>query len=261
MSDKDLVVGVDVGNTNAVFGIFLGGELIRDFRISTSSGRTADEYGALLTLLLAEAGLKRERVGMLIISSVVPPVNFHLQRLGQQYFGIDPLFISADLDTGMEVRYDHPEEVGADRIVDAVAARDRMGAPVIAVDFGTATTFDVVAADGAYVGGVIAPGLSISAEALFARASRLFKVDVKRPERVLGSNTAQAMQAGLYWGYIGLVDGILERLRDELGETGPVIATGGESAMIASGSKHIDEVDPHLTLHGLRLIGERIQRG
>lgn len=257
MSKQDLVVGVDVGNTNAVFGIFQGGKLIRDFRISTSSGRTADEYGALLTPLLSEAGLSRDRVGTLIVSSVVPPVNLHLQRLGNQYFGIDPIFVSADLDTGMEVRYDNPDEVGADRIVDAVAARDRMGAPVIAVDFGTATTFDVVAADGAYVGGVIAPGLSISAEALFARASRLFKVDVKRPERVLGSNTAQAMQAGLYWGYIGLVDGILERLREELGETGPVIATGGESAMIAAGSKYIDEIDPHLTLHGLRLIGER----
>ena len=251
---EDLVLVVDVGNTNSVFGLFRGSDLVQDFRISTEAQRTADEYAALLLPLFARYGINSEAVRALMVSSVVPPVNMHLERLAADYFGTDVLFVSPDLATGIEVRYDNPQEVGADRIVNAVAARELCGAPVVAVDFGTATTFDVIAPDGAYIGGVITPGLGISAEALFSRASRLSKVDVRRPERILGSNTTEAIQAGLYYGYIGLVDGILERLLADLPPNCPVIATGGESELIASGSRHIQRVDTNLTLTGLRLI-------
>jgi len=254
---KPLLLVADVGNTNAVFGVYRGEELLRDYRVSTGAARTGDEYAALLLPLLREAGLDPEAVGALMVSSVVPPVNFNLRRLGEDHFGVRPLFVEPGLDTGMEIRLPQPEEVGADRIVNAVAARASHGAPVVAVDFGTATTFDVVGEDGAYHGGVIAPGLGISAEALFARASRLYKVDVRRPEKVLGSNTSEAMQSGLYYGYIGLVDGILERLLRDLPAECPVLATGGYAPLIAAGSRFIDEVDGQLTLRGLRLICER----
>lgn len=252
-----LVLVVDVGNTNAVFGVFRGSELVRDFRISTEPERTADEYGSLLLPLLLQAGISPSEVDRVLISSVVPSVNMNLELLAQRYFKVEASFVAPGLDTGMAVHYDNPEEVGADRIVNAVAARSSHGSPVVAVDFGTATTFDVVGETGAYIGGVIAPGLGISADALFSRASRLYSVDIRKPERVLGRNTAQAIQAGLYYGYIGLVDGILERLLRELPAGCPVLATGGHASLIASGSVHIDEVDPNLTLRGLQLICER----
>jgi len=255
-SPQSLVLVVDVGNTNAVFGLFEGSTLVKDFRISTEAERTADEYAALLLPLFNAAGLDISTVDAVLISSVVPPVNMHLENLALTYFDVEPIFVEPGLDTGMEVHYDNPHEVGADRIVNAVAARESRGAPVISVDFGTALTFDVVDESGAYVGGVIAPGIGISAEALFARASRLYKVDMRRPEKVLGSNTTQAIQAGLYFGYVGLVDGILERLLAELPSPCAVIATGGQAELIASGSRHIQEVQPNLTLCGLRLICE-----
>jgi type III pantothenate kinase len=254
--DRGLVLVVDVGNTTSVFGLFRGEELVLDLRLSSEAQRTADEYAALLLPLFQHAGIVTDEVGAVMVSSVVPPVNRHLERFARRYFGTQPLFVEPGLDAGIEIHYDNPQEVGADRIVNAVAAKARWGAPVIAVDFGTATTFDVVDSGGAYVGGVICPGLVISAEALFARASRLWKVDVRRPQRVLGKNTAEAVQAGLYYGYIGLVDGILERLAAELPPC-PIVATGGQAELIASGSRFIKEVDPHLTLTGLRLICER----
>lgn len=256
-TNGDLILVIDVGNTISVFGLFRGRELVTNFRISTRAERTADEYAALLLPLLSRRGLDPARVGAVMVSSVVPPVNRHLQRLAAEHFRTTHLFVEPGVDAGIEIRYANPHEVGADRIVNAVAARQHCGAPVVAVDFGTATTFDVVDASGAYVGGVIAPGLGISAEALFTRASRLYKVDVRRPERVLGNNTAEAMQAGLYYGYIGLVDGILERLLGELPSPCPVIATGGQAELIAAGSRFISEVDGNLTLEGLRLICER----
>jgi len=255
-----LLLVVDVGNTNAVFGLFRGRTLIRDFRISTDAERTADEYAALLLPLFEAAGLRVDSVEAVMVSSVVPTLNLNLEQLARRYFGVEALFVSPDLETGMEIRYDHPEEVGADRVVNAVAARESHGSPVVAVDFGTALTFDVVDVNGAYIGGVIAPGLGISAEALFARASRLSKVELRQPERILGSNTSEAIRAGLYYGYVGLVDGILARLLEDLPEGCPVVATGGQASLIASGSVHIDSVDPDLTLRGLLLIYERSRR-
>ena len=252
-----LVLVVDVGNTTSVFGLYRGDDLVLDLRVSSEAQRTADEYAALLLPLFQHGGIDPAAVEVMMVSSVVPPVNRHLERFARRYFATTPLFVEPGLDAGIEIHYDNPQEVGADRVVNAVAAKACCGAPVVAVDFGTATTFDVVDASGAYVGGVICPGLVISAEALFARASRLYKVDVRRPARVLGKNTAEAMQAGLYYGYIGLVDGILERLLEELPSPCPVIATGGQAELIASGSRFIDHVEPHLTLTGLRLICER----
>ena len=252
-----LLVLVDVGNTNTVFGVYRGDELIESFRLTTDSERTADEYGSLLLPLFLRGGIDPTQAEAVVISSVVPPLHLTLDHLARRYFGKKPLFIEPGVRTGMPIRYDNPAEVGADRIVNAVAARERFGAPVVVVDFGTATTFDVVNAAGEYVGGIIAPGIMISAEALFAHASRLYRVDVKRPTELVGSNTAAAMQAGIYYGYVGLVDGILERLMAEIPGIKTVVATGGQADLIATGSKYIREVDPLLTLVGLKLIYQK----
>jgi type III pantothenate kinase len=252
-----LLVLVDVGNTNTVFGVYSGDELIESFRLSTDTERTADEYGSLLLPLFGRRSIDPTAAEAVVISSVVPPLHFTLDQMARKYFGRKPLFIEPGVRTGMPIRYDNPAEVGADRIVNAVAARERYGAPVIVVDFGTATTFDVVSAAGEYVGGIITPGIMISAEALFAHASRLYRVDVRKPTELIGKNTAAAMQAGIYYGYIGLVDGILERLLADIPNVTTVVATGGQADLIASGSRFIREVDPMLTLVGLKLIYER----
>lgn len=257
---QGLLLAVDAGNTNTVFGVWRGEELARSFRLSTEPERTSDEYGATLLTLFARAGLDPDEVRGVIVSSVVPPLHPTLERLSKSYFGHDPLFVEPGIRTGMPIRYDNPAEVGADRIVNALAARELYGAPVVVVDFGTATTFDVVNRKGEYAGGIIAPGILISAEALFAHASRLYRVDVQRPDLLVGRNTASAMQAGIYYGYIGLVDGILERLRAEIPGLVEVVATGGQAELIASGSRHIGKVEPLLTLIGLRRIHE-LNRG
>lgn len=254
--DGEQIVLVDAGNTNTVFGICRGGELVGSLRLSTRPGRTADELAALLLPLLERRGLDPELTAGLIVSSVVPPLNADLERLARTYFQVDPIFIEPGVETDLVIRYHHPAEVGADRIVNVVAARELYGSPVVVVDFGTATTFDIVNRDGEYVGGIIAPGISISAEALFARASRLYRVDVKKPERLVGSSTGPAMQSGIYYGYVGLVDGILERLRREIPDLENVVATGGEAELIAGGSRYIREVSNDLTLHGLLRIYE-----
>ncbi len=254
---EELLVVVDVGNTNTVFGVYRGDRLLESFRLSTDTERTGDEYGSLLLPLFSRHGIDPLAADAVVISSVVPPLHLTLDHLAQRYFGRRPLFIEPGVRTGMPIRYDNPQEVGADRVVNSVAARERYGAPVIVVDFGTATTFDVVNAAGEYVGGIIAPGISISAEALFSHASRLIRVDVRKPDELVGKNTAGAIQAGIYYGYIGLVDGILERLLAEIPGVRMVVATGGQADLIAGGSKHIRDVDPLLTLRGLKLIYER----
>jgi type III pantothenate kinase len=252
-----LLVVVDVGNTNTIFGVYRGHDMVESFRLSTDHERTADEYGSLLLPLFTRWGIDPMAAEAVVISSVVPPLHLTLDHLARRYFGKKPLFIEPGVRTGMPIRYDNPAEVGADRIVNAVAARERYGTPVIVVDFGTATTFDLVNAAGEYAGGIITPGIMISAEALWAHASRLYRVDVRKPAELVGKNTVGAMQSGIYYGYIGLVDGILERLLAEIPGVRSIIATGGQAPLIAAGSKYIREVDLDLTLAGLKLIYER----
>lgn len=261
MSPGGLLILVDVGNTNTVFGVQRGKDLIEAFRLSSDHERTADEYGALVLPLFQRHGLDPLDAEAVVISSVVPPLHATLERLARKYFGKPPLWIEPGVRTGMPIRYDNPAEVGADRIVNAVAARELYGAPVIVVDFGTATTFDIVNGAGEYVGGIIAPGISISAEALFAHASRLYRIDIRRPSQLVGKTTAGAMQSGIFYGYVGLVDGILERLLQEMPDTRMIVATGGHAEMVAEGSRFIRQVDPMLTLVGLRLIYERNRAG
>ena len=257
MKPEPLRIVIDVGNTNTVCGVFAGDQSLADYRLSTDVDRTADEYAALLLPLLDKSGIDPVAASAVIICSVVPPLNPCFQLLSERYFHQTAFFVEPGVKTGMAIRYDNPIEVGADRIVNAVAARELHGAPVIVVDFGTATTFDIVDQDGAYAGGVISPGLVISAEALFSHASRLYQVDLRQPGRLIGKNTGAAMQSGLYFGYVGLVDGILQRLLDEFPGTQRVVATGGQAELIAGGSRFIDEVNQSLTLVGLKLIYER----
>ena len=254
---RSLLVVVDVGNTNTVFGVYDGERLVHSLRLSTDTERTADEYGALLLPLFARAGLDPSHAEGVVISSVVPPLQAVLERLAREYFGREPFFVEPGIRTGMVIRYDNPGEVGADRIVNAVAARELYGCPAVVVDFGTATTFDLINAAGEYAGGIIAPGITISAEALFAHAARLYRIDVRKPAQLIGRNTAGAMQAGIYYGYIGLVDGILERLHAEVPGLRAVVATGGQAEMVADGSRFITHTDTMLTLVGLRLLYDR----
>ena len=256
-SDGGLLVLVDVGNTNTVVGVSRGDDLAASFRLSTVRERTSDEHAALVLPLFERAGLDPAQAEAVVISSVVPPLHPTLERMAQNVFHRAPVFIEPGIKTGLPIRYDNPAEVGADRIVNSVAARELYGSPVIVVDFGTATTFDVINRAGEYAGGIIAPGIGISAEALFAKASRLRRVEVKKPAHLIGRDTQSAMQSGFYYGYIGLVDGILERLLTEMPGVADVVATGGQARMIADGSRYITEVNDLITLVGLKLIYER----
>ena len=257
MSNPRILIVIDVGNTNTVCGVFEGDRPVKNFRISTDIDRTPDEYAALLMPLLQRFDIDFSNPEGVAICSVVPPLNSCFEVLSQRYFGKQALFVEPGIKTGLSIHYDNPTEVGADRIVNAVAAREQYGSPVVVVDFGTATTFDIIGSEGEYAGGVISPGLVISAEALFSHASRLYQIDVKRPDRLIGRNTAAAMQSGLYYGYVGLVDGILKRLSNEIPNLQRIVATGGQAELIASGSDFIQEVNSDLTLEGLRLIYER----
>ena len=252
-----MLLAIDVGNTNTVVGAFDGARLRHHWRIETSHTRTSDEYGVLLRQLFGADGLDPARVDAVAISSVVPPLAFTLQQMSRRYFGLDPLFVGPGVKTGMPILYDNPREVGADRVVNAVAAYERWKTGLIVVDFGTATTFDAVSPKGEYLGGAICPGIAISMDALFRSASKLPRVEFARPAQVVGKNTVASMQSGLVYGYVGLVDGICERMVDELGFQPKIVATGGLAPLIAGVSKAISEVDEHLTLDGLRLIHDR----
>jgi len=262
-----MLLVLDVGNTNTVLGVFEAkpaehgvvhyGRLIANWRVSTTKTQTVDEYGVLFRNLFAMHELEVSSVQGTVISSVVPPLDSTLREVCERYFHSRPLFIEPGVKTGMPVHYDNPAEVGADRIVNSIAAFEKFGGPCIVVDFGTATTFDVVSAKGEYLGGVITPGIGISADALFEHTARLPRVDIRKPARVLATNTVGSVQAGLYYGYIGLIDGILERLIAELGAKVNVVATGGLASLMGGGSKYIRDVDDLLTLEGLRIIYER----
>jgi type III pantothenate kinase len=252
-----MLLVMDVGNTTTMLGVYDGERRIADWRLATLRERTVDEYGVLSRGLFSHAKLDLASIDAIVISSVVPPLNPVLEEMSRVYFGHPALFIEPGVKTGMPVHTDNPHEVGADRIVNGVAAFARFGGPLIVIDFGTATTFDVISAKGEYLGGAIAPGLGISSEALFDRAARLPRVAIRRPSRVVGRNTVQSMQSGLFFGYAGLVEGIVNRMREELGEPAKVIATGGLLPVLASELPFLEATDPYLTLEGLRLIYQR----
>lgn len=252
-----MLLAIDVGNTNIVYGLFDGDTLAHTFRVESARGRTADEYGVTLCSLLAMHGVAPASVDAAILACVVPSITEPMLRLVQRVFGRDAMVVGPGVRTGMAILIENPREVGADRIADAVAGFEKTKGGVVVVDFGTSTNFDVVTPKGEYLGGVLAPGLQISADALFARAARLPRVEITKPPKVVGRNTVHAMQSGIVYGYVGLVDGVVERVLAEVGFPCTVIATGGLASLIAPLSKTIDEVDAELTLIGLRILYER----
>ncbi|MFO0997155.1 MAG: type III pantothenate kinase [Alphaproteobacteria bacterium] len=257
-----MLLAIDSGNTNTVFAVFDGEERRGQWRASTNPSRTADEYAVWLTQLMGLAGLARTDIDATIIANVVPATAYALKTLCERYFGAPPMIVGDDgVDLGIGVRVPNPAEVGADRLVNAVAAHLRYpGEDKIVVDFGTATTFDVVDRSGNYSGGVIAPGVNLSLQALYMAAAKLPGINIRRPSAVIGTSTVPAMQSGVYWGYVGLVEGLVERIRGELGRPALVIATGGLAALFADATRVIDRVDPDLTIFGLLEIHKRNAR-
>jgi type III pantothenate kinase len=251
-----LLLVIDVGNTNIVLGLMDGKEVKETWRLSTEQ-RTTDEYGVMMLTLLQHRGHRIEEIQGAIISSVVPSIVYAVERACRRYLNVEPMLVGRKLKTGIKVRTDNPREVGADRIVNAVAAVDRWGGPIVVVDFGTATTFDAVNEAGDYVGGAIAPGFRISEEALVNRTAKLPRVEVSRPASAIGTNTVHAIQSGLYFGYVGLTDALARRVRDELHPNAKVVATGGLAHLLTADSEVISEVDPNLTLRGLAILYER----
>jgi len=249
-----MLLAIDIGNTNIILGMFKDEELRATWRIATGIHRMADEYAVLLLSLLRQQGLDAPNVTKMAMCSVVPPLTAVFEELCQRYFHFSPLIVRAGVKTGVRIRMDNPAEVGADRIVDAAAAHHLYGGPVIITDFGTATTFDTVSREGDYLGGAIAPGLSTAAESLYIQAAMLPRVELTRPERAIGTSTIAAMQSGLVFGYVGLIEGIIARIQEELGEKARVVATGGYAELIAKETPVIDVVNTDLTLIGLRLI-------
>jgi type III pantothenate kinase len=252
-----LIFVFDVGNTNTVLGVYKGDELKYHWRVETHRNRTEDEFGMIVKSLFENSGLSFTDIDGIIISSVVPPIMFALERMCKKYFNINPLVVGPGIKTGLNIKYENPKEVGADRIVNAVAAIHEYGSPLIIVDFGTATTYCYINEHRQYMGGAIAPGIGISTEALYSKAAKLPRIEITRPEGVIGKNTISAMQAGIVYGYVGQVEGIVKRIMDQSEEKPKVIATGGLSSLIAQESTVIDVVDPFLTLKGLQLIYKR----
>lgn len=256
-----MLLAIDTGNTNIVFALFEEGRQIAVWRAATNVQRTADEFAVFLKELMGQIGITGEAITGAIISSVVPDVNFSLLKLCRDHFRCEPLMIGSPLvDTGLQVKIDRPEELGADRIVNAVAGKALCAPPLLIIDFGTATTFDVIDAEGTYVGGCIAPGVNLSIRALHLAAAKLPSVAVVRPSKVIATGTVSAIQSGIYWGYVGLIEGLIGRTKKEFGAPMAVIATGGLASLIASDIPSIDRVDIDLTLRGLSLIFEKNQK-
>jgi type III pantothenate kinase len=255
-----MLLAIDLGNTNTVFGVYgAGGELVMHWRLSTQKERTVDEYGILLRNLFALEKIDAKKIHRVIIASVVPPLDHVLNEMVSAYFSVKPTFVTHE-NAGIPILYDDPREVGADRLVDAVAVIHKYGKPAIVVDFGTATTFNAITGAGEYRGGVIAPGIVISAEALYEHAAKLPRIQIQKPERVIGTSTVASMQSGLFYGYVALVDGILSLMKKELGANTRVIGTGGQAQFIAPETNHIGSVDPNLTLDGLQLVAARLSK-
>lgn len=254
-----MILAVDVGNTSIVLGVYEGKQLLHHWRISTNRSATSDEYGILIDNLFRHAGLALDRVDGVIISSVVPPLMFAFEQMCESYVGKQPLIVGPGIKTGLNIRYENPKEVGADRTVNAVAAIELYGTPCIVVDFGTATTFDYIDEKGQYIGGAVAPGISISTEALYQRAAKLPRIELVKPRSVIGKNTVASMQAGIVYGFAGQVDGIVNRIKEEYRTNPHVVATGDWAELIAAESESIQTVDARLTLLGLQLIYDRNQ--
>jgi type III pantothenate kinase len=252
-----VLLALDAGNSNITIGAFEGRELISQWRLRTVHEQTADEWGILLRNLFSPAGLDIERVDGIIISSVVPPIDSTLAFMARRYFDIEAMFVGPKTDIGLAIRYDNPSEVGADRLVNGVAGFYKYGGPCVVVDMGTTINFDVISKDGEYLGGAIAVGIGIAIDALFSRTARLPLVDFRPPRDVIGTNTVASMQSGLYFGAVGMIDGILERIIEKMGPETKVIATGGQAGMIVSGSRYMKVVDESITLEGLQMIWER----
>ncbi len=256
-----MLLAIDVGNTNIVFGVFSGTTLVRSWRLQTVRERTLDEVGLLVDGLFEHDGIKHADITGIVLGSVVPPVTGTMRGMIARYFGLTPLIVDPASNAGMPIRYENPAEVGADRIVNAIAAYEQFGRsdkiPLIVCDFGTATTLDAVSAQGEYLGGAICPGVTISADALFQRAARLPRIDVRKPAQVIGRTTIGALESGLFFGYVGMVEGLVRRMRDELGGRAVCVATGGLASVIAPETNVIQHVDIDLTLHGLRMVWER----
>jgi type III pantothenate kinase len=255
-----MLLAVDIGNTNITLGIYDGERLAATWRVATVHDRMADEYGIALLQLMAHRGIAAPDITGVAIASVVPTLTGTYRSVCLDYLSCEPLVIDAGVKTGVRIRYDNPRDVGADRVVDCAAVQAKYGGPACVVDFGTATTFDAISREGDYLGGAIAPGIGIASEALFARASKLYRVEIAPPARAVGNNTIHAMQSGIFFGYVGLVEGLVTRFRRELGEDMKVIATGGLAEVVAKETEVIQHVDPWLTLDGLRIVWELNRR-